>query len=89
MNAMNDDDRRLLGLPTIEALTERFLEAVKNSEAGVSVREMAKRNKDAPLIDWMRAGAAQEGVRHEWSPVKGDPASVQESRYFLIAPDEA
>lgn len=87
---MDDDDRRLLGLPTIAALAERFYEAVEASEEiGVSVREMAKRNKDAPLIDWMRAGAAMKGVRHEWSPVKGDPTSVQESRYFLKVEDEA
>ncbi len=83
---MNDEDRKLLGLPPMKALRDRFLAAVRGAEAGVSVREMHRRNPDAPLEDWMRAGATMSGVRQEWSPVKNDMGAAQESRYFIDKP---
>jgi len=83
---MDEADRKLLGLPPLKVLRDRFLAAVRSSENGVSVREMHRRNPDVPLEEWMAAGAAMIGVRQEWSPVKNDMGAAQESRYFIDKP---
>jgi hypothetical protein len=82
---VDDEARILLGLPTVGALDERLLEEVSRRGAdGISPREMAKRNPDASLLDWMQSGARLHRagkVSHTWSPLKNDLAAAQESRY--------
>lgn len=69
-------------------LERRFLDAISaHTENGMTPREMAKRNPDKPLIEWIKAGKGlYDGgwVKQEWSPVKGDPGCCQESRYREI-----
>lgn len=69
-------------------LDKRFLDAIAaHRENGMTPREMARRNPDKSLIDWIRSGGSlhQGGwVKQEWSPVKGDMGCCQESRYWEI-----
>lgn len=76
-----------LGEPDPAALQGRFMDAVVAKGAdGVTPRDMHRRNKDAPLLAWMQAGAALHRagkLAHAWAPVKNDLAAAQESRYTL------
>lgn len=84
---MDDAICALLGLPSLEALQERLLaEADRRGADGISPREMHKRNPDATVLDWMRAGAALHRagkLAHTWTPLKADPVAAQESRYTI------
>lgn len=89
---LSDGARKLLGLRPMKTIRARFLEAVKaNPEAGVSPREMHRRNPEVDLLDWMAAGYTlhnDKKLRHEWSPLKNNVSAAQESRYFLPKDEE-